>query len=89
MERQRRRTKESLKKGIQHVTKLIVDTDYSTLFLLLFGWSILHRPSFHKELIRLLKNDPLSLRLASVVERYGQPIKERRKIGNDMPQKIA
>jgi hypothetical protein len=88
MERQRRRKKESLKKGIQDVTKLIVDADYGALYLLLFGWSILHRPSFHKELIRLLQNDPLALRLTSVVERYSQPVKERRKTGNDMPEKI-
>ena len=87
MERQRRRKKESLKKGIQDVAKLIVDTDYDALFMLLFGWSILHRPSFHKELIRLLRNDPLALQLASVVERYSQPVKERRKTGNDMLEK--
>jgi len=88
MERQRRRKKESLKKGIQAVTKLIVDTDYDALYWSLFGWSILHRPSFHKEIIRLVRNDPLALQLASVVERYSQPVKERRKTGNDMPEKI-
>jgi hypothetical protein len=87
MERQRRRKKESLKKGIQDVAKLVVDADYGALYMLLLGWSILHRPSFHKELIRLLRNDLLALQLASVVERYSQPVKERRKTGNDMLEK--
>jgi hypothetical protein len=88
IERQRRRKKESLKKSIQDVAKLIVDTDYDALYLNLFGWSILHRPSFHKDLIRLVRNDPLAVQLASVVERYSQPVKERRKTRNDMPEKI-